>query len=77
MAAAGPWAPLLNAGMRLVEVLAAASRNDESGGSRAPGALVETDARTGRSYLRLPVPEPQVVQQLGDALARLISSFET
>jgi hypothetical protein len=31
--------------------------------------------QTGRSYLKLPLPEPQVLQQLGDALACLISGL--
>ena len=29
----------------------------------------------GYSYLKLPMPEPQVVQQLSDALSRLIAGF--
>jgi hypothetical protein len=33
---------------------------------------VETDPQTGRSYLRLPMPQPEVLKQLTDALSRLI-----
>jgi hypothetical protein len=32
-------------------------------------------AQTGRTYLKLPMPEPHVVQQFSDALARLLAGF--
>lgn len=76
-AAPNPWTPLLNAGLKLVETLAAATPakggNDQERGATA--SWVETDAQTGRSYLKLPMPEPQVVQQLSDALSRLIAGL--
>jgi hypothetical protein len=37
--------------------------------------LIETDPETGRAYLKLPMPAPQVVQQLSDVLSRLIASL--
>lgn len=72
-----PWAPLLNAGLKLVEALAAAEPANDDGENHpaATSPLIETDARTGRSYLKLPMPEPQVVQQLSDALLHLIASL--
>lgn len=72
-----PWAPLLSAGLKLVEALAAAEpvNADGKNKSAATSPLIETDAQTGRSYLKLPMPEPQVVQQLSDALLRLIASL--
>ena len=75
-ASLNPWAPLLSAGLKLLETLAAAPSADS--GVRqpdSPGPWIETDARTGRSYLKLPVPEPQVVQQLSDVLSRLVASL--
>jgi hypothetical protein len=36
---------------------------------------IETDARTGRSYLKLPVPEPAAVQRVADALTDLLSGL--
>ncbi|MHB8816966.1 MAG: hypothetical protein ACYDAE_27395, partial [Steroidobacteraceae bacterium] len=79
-AAANPWMPLLSAGLKVVEALAAAvpSGNGEGNGAEkaaTTGPWIETDARTGRPYLKLPVPEPQVVQQLSDALSRLIAGL--
>jgi superfamily II DNA or RNA helicase len=75
-----PWVPLLSAGLKLVEALAAAPSGNSNGGDNgkvqgAASPWVETDAKTGRSYLKLPMPEPQVVQQLSDALSRLIAGL--
>ncbi|MCU0736391.1 MAG: DEAD/DEAH box helicase [Methylotetracoccus sp.] len=67
-----PWAPLLEAGLRLVEGLAAARSSETEGASR----WIETDARTGQSYLKLPVPEPATVQRFADALTRLLAGFK-
>jgi superfamily II DNA or RNA helicase len=65
---ASPWGPLLSAGLKLIETLAATSPGK-------PSPWTETDAQTGRTYLKLPMPEPQVVQQFSDALARLLAGF--
>ncbi|MGH8219727.1 MAG: DEAD/DEAH box helicase [Steroidobacteraceae bacterium] len=79
---ADSWALLLTTGLKLVESLTAAS----SGNGNANGAAgdrtttasprwIETEAETGRTYLKLPVPDPQVLQTLGDALSQLINSL--
>ncbi len=78
--AANLWIPLLTAGLKAVEALAAGVPSGKEAGNGAEKAAttspwIETDARTGRPYLRLPLPEPQVVQQLSDALSRLISGL--
>lgn len=70
-----PWAPLLAAGLRLVEAVAAASRGNGDGGSETSSPLIETDARTGRRYLKLPMPEPKAIQQLSEALTKLLSGL--
>ncbi len=72
---ADSWASLLAAGLNLVESLAAASSGNGSGAHGSGPRWVETDAETGRTYVKLPVPDPQVLQTLGDALARLVSSL--
>jgi hypothetical protein len=79
-AASNPWAPLLSAGLKVLEALAAAVPSDKRTGNGKEKAMtadqwIETDARTGRPYLRLPLPEPPVVQQLSDALSRLIAGL--
>ncbi|HVL56438.1 MAG TPA: DEAD/DEAH box helicase [Burkholderiaceae bacterium] len=77
-----PWAPLIEAGLQVVHALSAAAREDkraadgaEPNGSRPaddPTPWIETDARTGKAYLKLPVPEPAAVQRLADALLGLL-----
>ena len=79
-AASNPWTPLLSAGLKLVEALAAGAPSGKGAGNGAEKAAttspwIETDSRTGRPYLRLPLPEPQVVQQLSDALSRLLAGL--
>ncbi len=70
------WAPLLTAGLKLIESMTAAPQGN---GNATTGEVnprwIETDAQTGRTYLKLPVPDLQVVQQLSEALSRLVSSL--
>lgn len=76
--ASDPWATLIDVGLKLVETLAAA-RGDgpasENNARAAPQAWIETDAATGKSYLKLPVPEPATVQRLADALGGLLAGL--
>jgi superfamily II DNA or RNA helicase len=76
--AATDWAPLLSAGLKLVQALTAAPEGNGSGVAQsAASPWIETDSQTGRTYLKLPMPEPQIVRELGDALSRLVSSLAT
>lgn len=76
-----PWAPLLDVGLKLVETLAAAQAGGRvaggSGGEKAsgPASWIETDAATGKSYVKLPVPEPETVQRLAEALTGLLAGL--
>ena len=73
---ANPWVPLLKVGLKLMEALTPPPRGNNGGtGQVSAPVRIETDAETGRAYLKLPMPEPQVVQQLSDALSRLIASL--
>lgn len=79
-AASNLWTPVLTAGLKALEALATAVPSGKGTGNGAEKVAttspwIETDARTGRPYLRLPLPEPQVVQQLSDALSRLIAGL--
>lgn len=69
------WASLLTAGLKLVESLTAASSGNGDGAAAFSSRWIETDAQTGRAYMKLPVPDPQVLQTLGDALSRIVSSL--
>jgi superfamily II DNA or RNA helicase len=41
------------------------------GGPRGPGATVERDPTTGRSYVKLPLPDPDALQAIARLLAKL------
>ncbi|MBS4095359.1 MAG: DEAD/DEAH box helicase [Sulfuricella sp.] len=67
---ADPWGPLLDAGLKLVETLAAA----QSGAT--PASLwLEHDPHSGKPYLKIPVPEPETVQRLASALQGLLAGL--
>ena len=67
-----PWAGLLQAGAALLQGLAA---------QRQPGAAspvrIERDPQTGQASLRLPLPDPAILQQLAQALAPWLNSDST
>ena len=77
------WAPVLSAGLKLIQALASATHGGGGGGAElnrneqqaARSLAVVTDAQTGRSFLKLPMPEPQALRQLTDALSRLIADL--
>jgi len=78
-----PWTLLLSAGLELAAKLTAAPATAPGGangaeqhvGAVAASPLIETDARTGRSYLKLPMPAPEVIRQLGEALTGVLAAL--
>jgi superfamily II DNA or RNA helicase len=80
--AADPWTALLQAGMALLSQVTGAARNGSSGAQGAatsPGgvvqSLVKRDEKTGETYLKLPVPAPEVLDQALRAVGTLIESL--
>ena len=74
--AAAAWAPLLSAGLKLVQALTAAPGGNGNGVAQGVASpWVETDTQTGRTYVKLPMPEPQIIRELGEALSRLVTSL--
>jgi superfamily II DNA/RNA helicase len=80
--AADPWSGLLQAGMALLQQVASAARNGTSAGRAAEArpssvvqSLVQRDERTGESYLKLPVPSPEVLDQALQAVGTLLESL--
>jgi superfamily II DNA or RNA helicase len=71
-----PWSGLLQAGVALLTQL---SGNGQGGGAAAAAGLaqnlVRRDEQTGESYLRLPVPPPELVEQAVRALGGLLESL--
>ena len=71
-----PWATLVDAGLKLVESLAAPRSDDDGRAARAaPESWLETDPHTGRTYLKLPAPAPETLQRLAGALSALLAGL--
>ena len=63
---ADPWAAILEAGAALLQGLAASRGADGASAARAPIAI-ERDPVTGQASVRLPLPDPAVLQRLAKA----------
>lgn len=72
---------LLTGGARLLaglaEALSAPSASDRAGDkpSQSFGLRVERDETTGKSSLRIPLPEPEVINGMLEGLGRFLSAF--
>ena len=64
--AADPWAAILEAGAALLQGLAASRGADGAGSGTAPIAI-ERDPVTGQASIRVPLPDPAVLQRLAKA----------
>jgi superfamily II DNA or RNA helicase len=81
-ATADPLSGLLQTGLALLEQLAAsagpaAAGRPQRNGDRAAGALVETvrDEATGRTFVKLPMPDPDVLQRTLQAVEVLLDGL--
>ena len=64
---------LLNAGLNFLTQIAASGNSPANGGNgKNAFSLLETDEKTGRDYLRLPVPDAGVLNKLAAVLAGLL-----
>jgi len=79
--AADPWTGLLTTGLAILEQLAAAAR---PGGAPAESAaappsgglsLVHRDPQTGETFLRLPMPSPEVLDRALGAISTVLAQF--
>ena len=82
--AVNPWAGLLQVGLNVLEQLAAQSRSVSESSVRTGSAqptgttgisIIHRDERTGESYMKLPVPNPEVVEQALGAISKLLEQF--
>ena len=70
------WADIAAAGVSFLEKLgqalaAAGTPLDAPSRAGAASALITHDAKTGRPYLRLPLPDPETLQKIAASLAAL------
>ena len=63
-----PMTNLVQTGLAFLQNLAAVAKN----GGGATNPLVTRDDKTGEQYLKLPMPSPDVMQQLMTALSALV-----
>jgi superfamily II DNA or RNA helicase len=76
--AGNAWSGLIETGLSMLQQLAAASRpsaNSAPESSPAGISLVHRDERTGESYLKLPMPNPEVIDQVLTAVSTLLDRF--
>ncbi len=67
-----PWAALLGAGTQLIQALVAASR---PAGAASDHPWIERDAQTGKTHLRLPLPEADTVGRIAEVLVGLADAL--
>ncbi len=70
-AAPDPWAPLVDAGLALLQSM----MQGHTDRPRGLDAAIERDPATGRDFLKIPLPQPQTVQRLADALGGLLADL--
>ncbi|MGC8539982.1 MAG: DEAD/DEAH box helicase [Phycisphaerae bacterium] len=83
--AGNPWAGLLQVGLNILEQLAAQqSPRAQAGTSQVPShsrtagiSIIHRDERTGESYMKLPVPSPEVLEQALGAIGAILEKFNT
>jgi superfamily II DNA/RNA helicase len=67
---------LLNTGLSLLQELAGAAHPQNGGAARkSPGVRIDRDEHTGQSYVRLQLPDPEVLNGVLSAVGKLLESF--
>jgi superfamily II DNA or RNA helicase len=77
-----PLAGLLETGLKLLEQLAVASRSTSTNGPKRPAeptspaaSIIGRDEHTGQTFLRLPMPKPEVLDQALRAIGALLEGW--
>jgi len=75
--AADPLSNLLRTGLELLSQFASAAGTGQAAAGATPSRLFERirDERSGQSYLKIRMPEPEVVDRVAQALQVLLESF--
>jgi len=68
-AAPDPWATLVDAGLQLLDAIS----SRDAGASRGFGASIERNHATGRDMLRIPLPQPETLARLMQAVGGLMA----
>ena len=70
-----PFQPLLEAGAGFLRELGTFVAKNREPGKPALASFVETDAKTGKSYLKVPMPEPKTIENIVAAVGPLFDMF--
>ncbi len=72
-----PWTSLFQSGLALLQQLAAPASTSPppSDNGPSPRSLIQRDERTGETFLKLPVPPPEVLNQALQAFGALLQSL--
>ena len=75
--ASDPWTGLFQSGLALLQQLATpgGGKPAPSNNGPVPRSLVQRDERTGETFLKLPVPPPEVLNQALQAFGALLQSL--
>lgn len=71
-AAADPWAGLVQTGLSFLQGLQATV---QPGAGKPANSFIARDDKTGASYLKLPMPKPEMMPQVMQALGTLLQAF--
>jgi len=71
-----PLTNLLNTGLSLLQQLAGSAQTPGGAPGRAPqGIRIDRDEQTGQSFLKLQLPQPEVMNEVLTAIGKLLESF--
>jgi len=73
---AEPWQELLSTGAAFLQILGKGITAQKDGKPDWT-SLLETDKKTGRSYLKMPLPDKKVIQSALPALNSLVDTLKT
>jgi superfamily II DNA or RNA helicase len=73
--AADPWTGLLQSGMAILQQLATARQPAGATNAGAASSLIQRDEKTGETYIKMPVPPPEVLDQVMTAFGALLQSM--
>ena len=68
--------PLLESGAAFLRELGALAAQTQRPDAPGLASLVETDHQTGRSYLKVPMPDPKTIENVAGALAPLLDMLK-
>jgi superfamily II DNA or RNA helicase len=76
-----PWTGLLQSGLAILQQLASRNSQSDSNGSSGSrssggfGSFLQRDDKTGETYLKVPIPPPEAIDQAVQVIGKLFQSF--